>query len=218
MEHRGPSSRPLRFRLVSISTEEGDSWLSYSPSSGTLSQRHETQVVRLCGSTEHLDVRPVRDPSETLPRPFRDPSEALPRPFRGPPPTLLPPLLPTLLFASLAAVSLRLGRQLGRLDAAYALHRPAGRPRPCSTTLHTSSDSTRLWPRSGGLIVLNNAAVGLCVSAVLKYADNLTKGFSTSASVLLASVASSVAFGFVPSRAFLLGAAFAFYLHPAPPF
>ncbi|EOD20295.1 hypothetical protein EMIHUDRAFT_242180 [Emiliania huxleyi CCMP1516] len=69
-----------------------------------------------------------------------------------------------------------------------------------------------------GLIVLNNAAVGLCVSAVLKYADNLTKGFSTSASVLLASVASSVAFGFVPSRAFLLGAAFAFYLHPAPPF
>ena len=150
--------------------------------------------------------------------PFRDPSEALPRPFRGPPPTLLPPLLPTLLFASLAAVSLRLGRQLGRLDAAYALHRPAGRPRPCSTTLHTSSDSTRLWPRSGGLIVLNNAAVGLCVSAVLKYADNLTKGFSTSASVLLASVASSVAFGFVPSRAFLLGAAFAFYLHPAPPF
>ena len=51
---------------------------------------------------------------------------------------------------------------------------------------------------------------------MLKYADNLTKGFSTSASVLLASVASSVAFGFVPSRAFLLGAAFAFYLHPAP--
>jgi len=51
---------------------------------------------------------------------------------------------------------------------------------------------------------------------VLKYADNLTKGFSTSASVLLASVASSVAFGFVPSRAFLLGAAvvcIAFYLY-----
>mmetsp|Transcript_50396 Transcript_50396/g.164667 ORF Transcript_50396/g.164667 Transcript_50396/m.164667 type:complete len:356 (-) Transcript_50396:34-1101(-) len=88
------------------------------------------------------------------------------------------------------------------------------------------SDSAASWAASmqhtlftaplGGLIVLNNAAVGLCVSAVLKYADNLTKGFSTSASVLLASVASSVAFGFVPSRAFLLGAAvvcIAFYLY-----
>jgi len=51
---------------------------------------------------------------------------------------------------------------------------------------------------------------------VLKYADNLTKGFSTSAAVLLAAAASSVTFGFVPTRAFLVGSAVAcaaFYLY-----
>mmetsp|Transcript_20573 Transcript_20573/g.57833 ORF Transcript_20573/g.57833 Transcript_20573/m.57833 type:complete len:362 (+) Transcript_20573:29-1114(+) len=68
----------------------------------------------------------------------------------------------------------------------------------------------------GAAIIVNNAAVGLCVSAVIKYADNLTKGFSTSAAVLLASAASTISFGYVPSRPFLIGssvACSAFYLY-----
>jgi UDP-sugar transporter A1/2/3 len=54
---------------------------------------------------------------------------------------------------------------------------------------------------------------------VIKYADNLTKGFSTSAAVLLASAASSLTFGYVPTRSFLVGTAVAcsaFYLYFGP--
>ena len=66
------------------------------------------------------------------------------------------------------------------------------------------------------LIVSTNAAAGLCVSLVLKYADNLIKGFSTSASVLLAAIVSSVCFSIELRRPFVLGAAVvcvAFYLY-----
>jgi len=68
----------------------------------------------------------------------------------------------------------------------------------------------------GWLIVVLNALAGLCVSFVLKYADNLIKGFSTSAAVLLAALASTAYFSFQPSRAFNLGAlvvCVAFYLY-----
>jgi hypothetical protein len=54
---------------------------------------------------------------------------------------------------------------------------------------------------------------------VIKYADNLTKGFSTSAAVLLASAASSITFGYVPTRSFIIGTAVAcsaFYLYFGP--
>ena len=69
------------------------------------------------------------------------------------------------------------------------------------------------------IIVGTNAAAGLCVSLVLKYADNLIKGFSTSASVLLAALVSSIAFSIELRRPFVLGAAVvcvAFYLYFGP--
>ena len=80
-------------------------------------------------------------------------------------------------------------------------------------------------PSTGGLdgysslgisILFVNAATGLCVSFVLKYTDNLVKGFSTSAAVLLAAVASAVCCGFEVTREFCIGVAVvtaAFYLY-----
>jgi len=44
IEHRGSEARPLRYRLVPMSTEAGEAWLSFSPSAGTLTHPHETQV------------------------------------------------------------------------------------------------------------------------------------------------------------------------------
>jgi len=66
------------------------------------------------------------------------------------------------------------------------------------------------------LIVGTNAAAGLCVSLVLKYADNLIKGFSTSAAVLLAALVSSACFSIHLRRPFALGASVvcvAFFLY-----
>ena len=50
---------PLRYRLHTVHTEEGDEWLSFSRSSGTLTQQHETQVVTLFCSTEYLEIYPT---------------------------------------------------------------------------------------------------------------------------------------------------------------
>lgn len=55
------------------------------------------------------------------------------------------------------------------------------------------------------LIVLNNAAVGLSVSFILKYADNIVKCFSTAAAVFISAWMSSLLFGFPIDLPFLIG-------------
>ena len=47
---------PLRYRLFPLTTEEGEEWLSFSRSSGTLTARHETQMITLDCSTQRLDI------------------------------------------------------------------------------------------------------------------------------------------------------------------
>ena len=47
---------------------------------------------------------------------------------------------------------------------------------------------------------------GLMVAVVVKYADNILKGFATSAAIILSMVASIYFFGFSPSLQFYLGA------------
>ncbi|KAJ1560615.1 hypothetical protein HK096_007904, partial [Nowakowskiella sp. JEL0078] len=61
--------------------------------------------------------------------------------------------------------------------------------------------STLVW-----MVVVNQALGGLLVAMVVKYADNILKGFSTSLSILVSCVVDFVVFGFVPSRVFLIGA------------
>lgn len=61
------------------------------------------------------------------------------------------------------------------------------------------------WSPLAVIIVVVNACTGLCVSAVLKYADNVIKGFSTSAAVLCAALLSILCCGFVANRAFVVG-------------
>ncbi|KAI3651602.1 hypothetical protein MP228_002905 [Amoeboaphelidium protococcarum] len=56
------------------------------------------------------------------------------------------------------------------------------------------------------LVVLNQALGGLIVAMVVKYADNILKGFATSVSIILSSLLSILIFGFVPSLSFALGA------------
>merc|ERR1719281_254316 len=46
------------------------------------------------------------------------------------------------------------------------------------------------------LMVLNNAAGGLCVAFVIKYADNILKGFACALATIVAAVASVYFFGF----------------------
>jgi len=73
----------------------------------------------------------------------------------------------------------------------------------CAWGLETESLRQFTWlPLT---IVLVNACAGLCVSFVLKYCDSLIKGFSTSASVLLAMATSSYLFDFELTRPFTLG-------------
>ena len=71
-----------------------------------------------------------------------------------------------------------------------------------------------------GILVGVQAAAGLCVSLVLKYCDNVIKGFSTSAAVLLATLCAAAFFGFVlhgPFAAGVLIVSLAFYLYFVQP-
>ena len=58
-------------------------------------------------------------------------------------------------------------------------------------------------------VVLQVSAGGLLVGLIMRYADNVIKGFATSLSIILSSVFSSFipAFDFSPSRAFVCGSA-----------
>ncbi|KIX01521.1 uncharacterized protein Z518_09247 [Rhinocladiella mackenziei CBS 650.93] len=66
------------------------------------------------------------------------------------------------------------------------------------------------------------AAGGLIVAMVIKYADNILKGFATSLSIVLSTIASVFLFDFVPTIYFLLGSILVFwatymYSMPDPP-
>ncbi|XP_054667505.1 UDP-galactose translocator [Grus americana] len=68
-------------------------------------------------------------------------------------------------------------------------------------------------------VVVNQAAGGLLVAVVVRYADNILKGFATALSILASTVASVHLFGFRPGVAFLAGTAmvlFAVYLYGRP--
>ncbi len=55
-------------------------------------------------------------------------------------------------------------------------------------------------------VVCLQAAGGLLVAAVMKYADNILKGFATAMSIICSCLLSMVLFGFQPSGMFLSGA------------
>ena len=48
--------RSLRYRLFALNTEEGAEWLSLSHTEGTLAGRHETHMVTLSCSTQHMEI------------------------------------------------------------------------------------------------------------------------------------------------------------------
>jgi UDP-sugar transporter A1/2/3 len=52
---------------------------------------------------------------------------------------------------------------------------------------------------------------GLIVAVVVKYADNILKGFATSLSIILSCIASVFLFEFVVSGAFVIGASIVLY-------
>ena len=56
-------------------------------------------------------------------------------------------------------------------------------------------------------VVVNNACGGLMVALVVKYADNIVKGFSNAISTVLATMVSIPLFGFEPTAMFFLGVA-----------
>lgn len=63
------------------------------------------------------------------------------------------------------------------------------------------------------------AAGGLIVAMVIKYADNILKGFATSLSIILSTVASMFLFNFVPTMYFMLGSVLVFlatYMYSMP--
>ena len=57
------------------------------------------------------------------------------------------------------------------------------------------------------VMIFNNAIGGLCVAAVIKYADNILKGFATALATVWATVASVPLFGFSISIQFGIGTA-----------
>ncbi|KNC75958.1 UDP-N-acetylglucosamine transporter, partial [Sphaeroforma arctica JP610] len=72
------------------------------------------------------------------------------------------------------------------------------------------------------LVITLQAAGGLIIAVVVKYADNILKGFATSVSIILASIISVIFFDFQPTTLFLLGAsmvigAVGMYSRPDPP-
>jgi len=56
------------------------------------------------------------------------------------------------------------------------------------------------------LTILNQAFAGLIVAMVVKYADNILKGFATSVSIILSSIASTFIFDFKITNLFMIGA------------
>lgn len=56
------------------------------------------------------------------------------------------------------------------------------------------------------VVVANQALGGLLVAIVVKYADNILKGFATSLSIIVSGVISIYLFGFQPSGVFIVGA------------
>lgn len=58
------------------------------------------------------------------------------------------------------------------------------------------------------LAILNQAFGGLLVAVVVKYADNILKGYATSISIILSSIASVYLFDFELTSVFALGSAF----------
>lgn len=56
------------------------------------------------------------------------------------------------------------------------------------------------------VVVANQALGGLLVAIVVKYADNILKGFATSLSIIVSGVISIYLFNFQPSSVFILGA------------
>lgn len=56
------------------------------------------------------------------------------------------------------------------------------------------------------ITILNQAFAGLIVAMVVKYADNILKGFATSISIIISSVASIFIFDFQITHMFLIGA------------
>ena len=69
------------------------------------------------------------------------------------------------------------------------------------------------------IIISNQAFGGLLVAVVIKYADNILKGFATSVSIIVSTVAAVFLFGFNVTPLFVLGAALvilAVYLYSLP--
>ena len=69
------------------------------------------------------------------------------------------------------------------------------------------------------LLIANQACGGLLVAVVIKYADNILKGFATSISIILSTIAAVVFFGFEVTFLFLLGAGLvilAVYIYSLP--
>ena len=62
--------------------------------------------------------------------------------------------------------------------------------------------TTKVW-----IMVVNNAVGGLCVAFVIKYADNILKGFACAIATVLASLAAVPLFGFSLSPIFGVGMA-----------
>lgn len=56
------------------------------------------------------------------------------------------------------------------------------------------------------MVVANQALGGLVVAVVVKYADNIMKGFATSVSIVVSSLISAVVFDFQPTSMFMVGA------------
>lgn len=56
------------------------------------------------------------------------------------------------------------------------------------------------------VVVANQALGGLLVAIVVKYADNILKGFATSLSIIVSGIISIYLFNFQPSRVFIVGA------------
>ena len=63
----------------------------------------------------------------------------------------------------------------------------------------------RAVPAFAVTIVVVNALTGLSISLVLKLTDNVVKGFSLAAAVILAAVVSTLCCGYQPSNAFGVG-------------